>query len=140
GMNSRLNLSLRERRGLVYSVESAMASYGDTGVWSVYFGCDPQDLKRCCHLVHGELNRLAARPLSAAQLTAAKRQLQGQLAIACDSREQFALDLAKNFLHMGVGRDLDDIMHHIESLTPSDLQQTAAHLFAPSRVLTLVYR
>ena len=140
GMNSRLNLSLRERRGLVYSVESAMASYGDTGVWSVYFGCDPQDLKRCCRLVHGELNRLAARPLSAAQLTAAKRQLQGQLAIACDSREQFALDLAKNFLHMGVGRDLDDIMHHIESLTPSDLQQAATHLFAPSRVLTLVYR
>lgn len=140
GMNSRLNLSLRERRGLVYSVESAMASYGDTGVWSVYFGCDPQDLKRCCHLVHGELNRLTARPLSAAQLTAAKRQLQGQLAIACDSREQFALDLAKNFLHMGVGRDLDDIMHHIESLTPSDLQQAATHLFAPSRVLTLVYR
>lgn len=140
GMNSRLNLSLRERRGLVYSVESAMASYGDTGVWSVYFGCDPQDLKRCCRLVHGELNRLATRQLSAAQIAAAKRQLQGQLAIACDSREQFALDLAKNFLHLGVGRDLDDIMRHIERLTPSDLQQVAAHLFDSSQVMTLVYR
>ena len=139
GLNSRLNLSLRERHGLVYSVESSMVCYSDTGLWSVYFGCDPTDVERCQRLVRRELNRLAERPLSTAQLNAAKRQLQGQLAIAADSREQFALDFAKNYLHSGKLRDLTDIMAHIDRLTAADLQQTARELFDADRLTTLVY-
>ena len=80
-MNARLNLSLRERHGLVYTVESSMAAYSDTGVWSVYFGCDHHDINRCLRLVRKELDRVMLRQLSASQLTAAKRQLKGQLAI-----------------------------------------------------------
>jgi len=139
GMNSRLNLSLRERHGLVYAVESSMVCYGDTGSWMVYFGCDPHDVARCRRLVARELDRLASRPLTTAQLNAAKRQLQGQLAIACDSREQFALDFAKNYLHTGTLRDLNDIVAHIEQLTADDLQQVACHLFNPDRLTTLIY-
>ena len=139
GMNSRLNLSLRERHGLVYSVDSSMVCYSDTGLWSVYFGCDPEDVGRCCRLVLRELNRLVDRQLSATRLAAAKRQLQGQLAIAADSREQFALDFAKNYLHSGQLRDLTDIMSHIDSLTAADLQQVAQLLFAPERLTTLIY-
>ena len=140
GLNSRLNLSLRERRGLVYSVDSSMVSYSDTGLWTTYFGCDPSDVRRCCRLVRTELNRLTDRPLNDRQLHAAKRQLQGQLAIASDSREQFALDFAKNFLHTGKQRDLTDIMRHIDALTPFDLQSTAATLFSEDRMLTLIYQ
>ena len=140
GLNSRLNLSLRERRGLVYSVDSSMVSYSDTGLWTTYFGCDPSDVRRCCRLVRTELNRLTDRPLNDRQLHAAKRQLQGQLAIASDSREQFALDFAKNYLHTGKQRDLSDIMRHIDALTPFDLQSTAATLFSEDRMLTLVYQ
>lgn len=139
GMNSRLNLSLRERRGLVYTVESTMQSYSDTGMWCVYFGCDQRDVKRCLRLVRTELDRLINKPLSTTQLRAAKRQIEGQLAIAADSREQFALDFAKNFLHHGTERDLNDIMAHLETLTAADLQQTAAQVFAPERLTTLVY-
>ena len=139
GLNSRLNLSLRERHGLVYSVDSSMVCYSDTGLWSVYFGCDPADVSRCRRLVHRELNRLIDRQLSAVRLAAAKRQLQGQLAIAADSREQFALDFAKNYLHSGQLRDLTDIMSHIDSLTAADLQQVAQQLFAPERLTTLIY-
>ena len=139
GLNSRLNLSLRERNGLVYSVESSMVCYGDTGCWCTYFGCDPHDVKRCCRLVRRELDRLIKTPLSASQLLKAKQQLQGQLAIAGDSREQFALDFAKNFLHQGKERDLSDIMRHIDSLTPQDLQQVAREIFDSEHITTLIY-
>lgn len=139
-LNSRLSLSLRERRGLVYTVESSMVAYSDTGIWTTYFGCDPADISRCRRLVRHELDRLMEHPLTDSQLNAAKRQLQGQLAISCDSREQFALDFARNYLHTGVLRNLTDIMAHIDSLTPADLQLTAQQLFAPERTTTLIYR
>jgi len=140
GLNSRLNLALRERHGLVYSVESTMVSYSDTGLWSVYFGCDQTDVKRCLRLVRHELDRLCQKPLSPTQLHSAKRQLQGQLAIASDSREQFALDFAKNYLHSGKLRDLNDIMEHIDRLTADDLQQVACDIFAENRLTTLIYQ
>ena len=139
GLNSRLNLSLRERNGLVYSVESSMVCYGDTGCWCVYFGCDPHDVKRCCRLVRRELTKLIEHPLSPTQLRKAQQQLQGQLAIASDSREQFALDFAKNYLHSGKERDLSDIMRHIDCLTPEDLQQVARDIFAEDHLTTLIY-
>ena len=140
GLNSRLNLSLRERNGLVYTVESSMVCYGDTGCWCTYFGCDPHDVKRCCQLVRRELDKLMERPLSATQLRNAKQQFLGQLAIASDSREQFSLDFAKNFLHQGKERDLSDIMRHIDNLTAEDLKKTAQELFAPERITTLIYK
>ena len=140
GMNSRLNMSLRERRGLVYSVDSTMASYSDTGIWCAYFGCDAADVNRCLRLVHSELRRLADQPLTAAQLRNAKQQIEGQLSIASDNREQFVLDFAKNYLHQGTERDLSDIMAHVEALTAEQLQQVAIELFASDRLITLVYR
>ena len=139
GLNSRLNLSLRERNGLVYSVESSMVGYGDTGCWCIYFGCDPHDVKHCQRLVLRELNRLMRQPLTPMQLRKAKQQIQGQLAIASDSREHFALDFAKNFLHLGKERDLSDIMRHIDCLTSDDLQQAACYVFDERRITTLIY-
>ncbi len=139
GMNSRLCLSLRERRGLVYTVESTLQSYSDTGMWCVYFGCDQTDVGRCLRLVRSELARLARKPLTASQLRAAKQQIEGQLAIAADSREQFALDFARNYLHHGTERDLNDIMAHINALTAEELQQTAALIFGQERLTTLIY-
>ncbi len=138
-MNSRLNLSLRERNGLVYTVESSMVSYSDTGAWSVYFGCDPHDVRHCCRLVRRELDKLMSTPLTEPQLRKAKQQIRGQLAIAADNREQFALDFAKNFLHRGTERNLDDILAHVEALTAQDLQRVARAIFAPERLLTLIY-
>ena len=139
GLNSRLNLSLRERNGLVYTVESTMTSYSDTGLWSVYFGCDPADTDRCLRLVRRELDHLMQHPLSPTRLRAAKRQLQGQLAIACENREQFTLDYARTFLHTGRRRTLADVMAHIDALTADDLQQCAQQLFQPSQLTTLIY-
>ena len=138
GMNTRLNLSLRERHGLVYTVESSMASYSDTGCWSVYFGCDHHDVKRCLQLVHHELDRMAQHPLSERQLTAAKRQLKGQIAIACDNREQFALDFAKHFLHYGQERDITHLLERIDVITAEQIQDVAQYLFAPGNLQQLI--
>ena len=140
GMNARLNLSLRERHGLVYTVESSMAAYSDTGVWSVYFGCDHHDIHRCLKLVRKELDRMMLRQLSASQLMAAKRQLKGQLAIACDNREQFALDFGRNFLHHGRERDLDVLFAHIDAVTAEDIQQVAVELFPAEKLTTLMIK
>jgi predicted Zn-dependent peptidase len=138
GMNARLNLSLRERHGLVYTVESTMASYSDTGSWSVYFGCDHHDVKRCKRLVNNELDRMMQHPLSERQLTAAKRQLKGQIAIACDNREQFALDIAKNYLHYGQVRDIEDLLQRIDAISPAQIQDVAQYVFAPDHLQTLI--
>ena len=138
GMNARLNLKLREQHGLVYTVESSMASYSDTGVWSVYFGCDHHDVKRCIRLVHRELDRMMQAPLSERQLVAAKRQLKGQLTIAADNREQFALDMAKHFLHCGKERSLEQLIDQIDTITASQLQDVAQELFAPEHMQQLI--
>ena len=138
GMNARLNLKLREQHGLVYTVESSMASYSDTGVWSVYFGCDHHDVKRCIRLVNRELDRIMQAPLSPRQLAAAKRQLKGQLTIAADNREQFALDMAKHFLHCGKERSLDQLIAQIDAITASQLQDVAQLLFAPEHMQQLI--
>ena len=139
-LNARLNLSLRERNGLVYTVESSMVVYGDTGVWTVYFGCDAHDVKRCNRLVRRELDKLMARPLTPTALAAAKQQLKGQIAIACDNREQFALDFGKIFLFDAKEHHLDRLFSKIDAITAVEVQQVACELFAADRLTTLVYK
>ena len=138
-MNARLNLVLRERHGLVYTVESSMVNYGDTGVWSVYFGCDPHDVTRCRRLVRRELDKLMAAPLAKTRFAIAKRQLKGQIAIACDSREQFALDFGKSFLFDGKERYLDDLFRRIDSVSAEEIQTVARELFPEERLTTLIF-
>jgi predicted Zn-dependent peptidase len=140
GMNARLNISLRERNGLVYTVESTMVSYGDTGLWGVYFGCDPHDVKRCLRLVRRELDKIIEKPLTDSQLKAAKRQLKGQIGIACDNREQFALDFGKSFLHYGWEKDITSLYSQIEEVTAEQIQQVARELMSEDRITTLVYK
>ena len=140
GMNARLNISLRERNGLVYTVESTMVSYSDTGIWCIYFGCDSHDIKRCLKLVRRELDKMMQKPLSASQLRNAKRQLKGQIAIACDNREQFALDFGKSFLHYGWEKDITHLYESIDKVTAEDIQKVANELFATNMLTTLIYK
>ena len=139
GLNTRLNLALRERNGLVYTVESTMVSYGEAGMWCTYFGCDPHDVKRCMRLVRRELDRFIEKPLAESRLRAAKQQLKGQLGIACDNRENYALDFGKAFLHYGQETDMQRLYARIEAVTADQLQQVARDLFPAERLTTLVY-
>lgn len=137
GMNARLNVSLRERNGLVYTVESTMVSYSDTGVWSVYFGCDPHDVSKCFRLVRRELDRVMSAPLSVSRLESAKRQIKGQIGVACDNRESFALDFGKTYLHYGWAKDITSLYNSIDAVTARQIQQVACEVFAPEMITTL---
>ena len=139
GMNARLNLNLRERHGLVYTVESSMVNYATTGLWSVYFGCDPNDVDECLKLVRSELDKVIDAPLSEEQLAAAKQQIKGQIGIACDNRESFALDFGKSFLHYGWEKDIRKLYSHIDALTTKQLQEVARDIFPSDKLTTLIF-
>ena len=140
GMNARLNLSLREHHGLVYTVESSMVSYGDTGVWTLYFGCDQHDISKCQRLVRKELNRMIEHPLTDHQLLIAKKQIKGQIGVACDNRESFALDFGKSFLHYGWEKDITSFYQHIDAVTPLQIQEVAQEIMTEDRLTTLIYK
>ena len=140
GMNAKLNLALREHNGLVYTVESTMAAYGDTGIWSIYFGCDEHDVKRCLRLVRKELDKFMLKPLSEAQLKAAKKQIKGQIGVACDNRENFALDFGKSFLHYGWEKNVDRLYEQVDEITAEQIQAVAKELFDKDRLTTLIFK
>lgn len=140
GMNAKLNLALREHNGLVYTVESTMVAYGDTGTWSIYFGCDEHDVKRCLRLVRKELDKFMQKPLSDAQLKAAKKQIKGQIGVACDNRENFALDFGKSFLHYGWEKNVDRLYEQVDEITAAQIQAVAQELFDKDRLTTLIFK
>ena len=140
GMNAKLNLALREHNGLVYTVESTMVAYGDTGTWSIYFGCDEHDVKRCLRLVRKELDKFMQKPLSDAQLKAAKKQIKGQIGVACDNRENFALDFGKSFLNYGWEKNVDRLYEQVDEITTAQIQAVAQELFDKDRLTTLIFK
>ncbi|MGM9692484.1 MAG: M16 family metallopeptidase [Alloprevotella sp.] len=139
GMSSRLNIALRERAALVYSVDSYVSTYPDAGYWHVYFGCDGADVAHCCRLVQRELRRFAETPLTPGRLAAAKAQLCGQIGIAQDNGESRALALGRTYAEYGTVRDIALLRQNIEAVTAEDLRSLAAEIFAPERLCRLVY-
>jgi len=140
GMSARLNIALREKNGLVYTVESTMVSYSDTGMWSAYFGCDVHDVKRCLQLIRRELDKLMEKPLTERQLMAAKKQIKGQLGVAFDNRENFALGFGKSFLHYGWERDLEQLYNRIDKISPAQIQAVAREIFDRDQLTTLIFK
>ena len=139
GMNSRLNVALRERSGLVYNVEANLTSYTDTGIFSIYFGTDQEDVKRCLRLVHKELKRLREKPLSGTQLATAQKQIIGQIGVAADNFENNALNMAKTYLHYNKYEEPQEVYKRIQSLTPQDLWEVANEMFHEENLSTLIY-
>ena len=139
GMNSRLNVSLRERSGLVYNVEANLTSYTDTGVFCIYFGTEHDHVDRCIRLVKKELKRLCEKPLSTNQLNAAKKQIIGQIGVARDNAESTALGMAKTFLHYNKMDDPQEVFQRIEALTSKELWEVSNEMFAEEQLSTLIY-
>ncbi len=139
GMNARLNIALRERHGLVYTVDSSMVNYSDTGLWCAYFGCDPHDVAKCRRLVRRELDKMAEKPLSPTALAAAKRQIKGQIGVACDNRESFAIDFGRSYLHHGIEKDPARLMARVDEVTAEGIQAVAQDIFDKDRMTTLMF-
>ena len=140
GMNSKLNVSLRERRGLVYNVESNLTSYTDTGAFCIYFGTDIEDMDTCLKLTYKELKRMRDVKMTSSQLAAAKKQLIGQIGVASDNFENNALGMAKTFLHHHKYESSELVFKRIEALTAETLLEVANEMFAEEYLSTLIYR
>lgn len=139
-LNSRLNLSLREKRGLVYTVESTYTPLSDSGYWCAYWACDPEQYDYCLGLVRDELHKLCSTPLSKSGLQKAIQQLRGQMAISAQNQENSALSMAKSMLHYGHVPHWTDTFKKIESISTSQLQNVANETYSPEKLYTLTYK
>ncbi|HCO67382.1 MAG TPA: peptidase M16 [Dysgonomonas sp.] len=140
GMNSRLNIALREKKGYVYNVESNMTSYTDTGVFSIYFGSDKRNAEKCIDLIRKELKMLKEKKLSSAQLESAKKQLIGQTGISADNNENLALSLGKSYLRYNYFNSIEEIAKKIESITIEQIHETANEIFDENNLSYLIYQ
>jgi predicted Zn-dependent peptidase len=139
GMNSRLNLSIREKYGFTYNIDSSFAIYSDTGLWSVYLGTEAGTVERCRELVHKELKKLRDIPLTSIQLLKAKNQLKGQIAMAQESNGSVMLGFAKTFLLFNRVDTFEEICAKIDGLTRDDLMATAKEIFDENRLSSLLF-
>lgn len=139
GMNSLLNLSLREKHGLVYNVESNYQQYTDAGTWCVSFGCDHESVDKCESLVLKTLKKLREQNLSEQILNKYKTQLFGQIAIARENKESFALSLGKNILRYNKVSNLEELYKKIQSISAEDIKETANEIFKAEALTILKY-
>lgn len=136
GMNSLLNVALREKRGLVYTVESNVSMFTDCGLFNVYYGCDPDDNDLCASLVRQQIDKLASVPLSARKLAAAKKQYLGQLVLSNENRENRIIAIARAVLMRGRALSASEIRGLVEAVSPDDICSMAGRLL-PLSQLTL---
>lgn len=138
-MNSRLNMALRERNGIAYNVESNYTAFSDTGQFNVYFGTDRENLNRAIKLVNKEFRLLKNKTLGTLQLSKAKKQLVGQIAISSENRDDLMLTLGKSFLLYNKVDNLEAIYKKIEAITSSQLLEIANEVFDEKLLSTLIY-
>ena len=138
-MSSRLYLTLREKHGLVYSIDSQAVPLSDTGYWNIYLACEPQHKEQCLELCHKELKQLRDTRLTAAQLQRALRQLEGQMAISAENQENNALAMAKQMLYHHHAPAWQETFAKVKEITSPQLQDVANEVFAPEKIYTLLY-
>lgn len=140
GMNSRLNLALRERKGLAYNVESSYNTFSDTGLFNVYFGTDNDNFEKALQIVFKEFELLRKSKLGTLQLTRAKKQFIGQLAIAGENREDLMLTIGKSYLFYNKVDPMSVVFEKIEAITADQLLEVANEILNPERMSRLIYR
>ncbi|MFI3240058.1 MAG: insulinase family protein, partial [Bacteroidales bacterium] len=138
GMNSLLNMAMRERKGYVYSVDSSVMMYSDCGLFSIYFGCDPENLKACLRIVDREIETLANGYLTDKRLAIAKRQYLGQLLLSSENREVNTTNMGKSILYFNKINSIAEITEHINALTPTDIRAIASTIIDNKSILTML--
>jgi predicted Zn-dependent peptidase len=140
GLNSRLNLSLREKNGLAYNVESGYNPYNETGIFTIYFGTDPKTLEKSISICMKELAKLRTEKMGAIQFSKARNQMKGYLARAYENHESLMLALGKNILVFDRVDSFEDNLRKIDEVTPSVLLEIANEIFEPSKLSSLLYK
>lgn len=140
GMNSRLNMSLREKNGLAYNVESSYSPYTDTGVFCIYFGTDAKLLDKSISICMAELKKIRTSQLGTIQLNKAKNQMKGYLARSYENHESLMLSLGKSMLIFNRIESFDELCRQIDDISSSDLLNIANEVLEPSSLSTLIYK
>jgi len=138
--NSRLNLSLRERNGIAYNLESSYTAYSDTGTLTIYFGTDPENLERALTLIDREIKMLQHKALGDLQLSKARKQLIGQLAMSQENHEDLMLAIGKSMLVFNKVESLEDIYRKITEISPTQLMDVANRVLEPKNLSGLIYQ
>ncbi len=138
-MNSRLNMALRERNGMAYNVESSYTGYSDTGEFSIYFGTDKENLDQAQALVYKELRKIQESAMGIIQLSRAKKQLIGQLAISTENREDLMLSIGKSMLFFNQVDPMEAVFRKIESIEAKEIMEIARQVFDGTTNSTLIY-
>ncbi len=138
-LNSWLSMSLREKHALVYHIEASYIAYKDTGIFSIYFGCEKKFLERCISLIKKEIDRIVLTPVSERALKAAKKQMIGQISIASDNAEAQCLAKGKSLLLKGEFVTNKQLREYIEAITPSDIQEVAKEVLNWNRLSKLLF-
>jgi len=140
GMNSRLNMALRERKGYAYTIDSMYTAYNDTGNLTIYFGTDKTLVNKCSDLIVKELKQLRERPLSSIQLHKAKRQVLGHIAISSENNENYMLSMGKSLMIFNKIESLEETAQKIESITSGQLNDIANEVLDETRLSYLLYQ
>ena len=140
GMNSRLNMAIREKHGYTYSIESFNSTYSDTGITGIYFGSDPENLEKCIALIKKTLLVLQTQKLGLLQLDRAKRQLTGQLAIASENNSALMLTLGKSLLTFNRVDSLEEINARIWAVKAGDIIEIANDVWNINNLSFLIYK
>jgi predicted Zn-dependent peptidase len=139
GMSARLNMAVREKHGLVYSISSHYSNYKDTGVFTIYFGADAKNVTRCQDIIKRELKKMRENRFSAQQLHQAKVQLLGQIAMLVENNSMHMQHQARSLLDHGAVADFKEYSDHVDRITSSDILEVANEIFNPDKLCTLIY-
>lgn len=139
GMNSKMNIALREKSGYAYNTESFYSSYTETGLFGVYFGTDKENLFRCIDLVLKEFEKLRKNKLGQIQLNKARRQLLGQIAISSENKENYMLVMGKSMLVFNKLDSLEEVSRKIDAITENMILDIANEILHPENLSTLIY-
>jgi predicted Zn-dependent peptidase len=140
GMNSRLNLALREKHGFTYNIESFYNPYTDTGIFGIYFGTEQEKVDKSIKIIERELKLLQNKPLGILQLDRAKKQIIGQMAIGAESKSNLMLNIGRSYLLFDKVDPLDVVYEKVNAVTSTQLMEVANEVFDFSKLSTLIYK
>jgi len=140
GFNCRLNMNIREKYGICYSIDSHYTTYSDTGLLNIYFATDNRSVDKVIKLIFKELNKLKEEPLGTLQLMRAKNQIKGQMAISNESKLSEMLFLGKSMLSYNKVDSIEDIYKKIDMITAEDLLSVANEIFDESRFSKIIFK
>ena len=139
GMSNRLNLEIREKYGIAYTIESNYTPLTDTGIFSIYFGTDVEKAEKALRLVRKELKRLRDSKLGILQLHQAKQKFIGQIALAEENRMGLIISMAKSLLDFNHVDSLQQVFEKINACTPEQLLEISNQVFDDDNMTTLLF-